>query len=151
MSNAKTYMIWTWIDEDGVPFYVGWGKMEIAHPAKRVWARRNSVTSDLTIALRTYKREPKRGRKDSSLVPLTRAEASGIAVARREQYKSDGIAILSDREHGTKVGGGAGRAIMGPEFEVYNSVREAAAAYGVNPSTITRWARRPGSDFDYVN
>lgn len=147
-ARMRKYVVWSWHDADG-PKYVGWGERVYQHPAKRIWARRNHFASDLNVWLRQHDREPRRV-DYTSIVGFYRDEASLVASSHRDIFRRKGYQLLDSRPWGTKEGGGAARAVMGPDLEIYDSVRQAGMAEGVNPCTITRWCQTEGSGWDYL-
>ena len=148
--SARSHVVWTWVDENGDPIYVGWGVDGHYHPAKALWMSRSQYDSPLTEHLRTLEREPKRSR-DSKQPHLARNEAQNLAKIKRDQFKNRGFKLFDDRPYATRCGGGARRKVLGPDLETYDSVRHAATAVGVNPSSITRWCQNVDTGWDYVN
>ena len=147
--SQRSHVVWTWLDEKRKPFYVGWGVHGHYHPAQALWMSRNQYDSPLTERLRTFRTEPKRT-KNSNHPAMSRNEARGLAVSMREDLTLKGYELLDDRPYVTRCGGGAARQILGPDLSIYTSVREAAAAAGVNPSSVTRWCQKVDSGWDYV-
>jgi len=150
MANGRIHVVWTWLDEEDRPVYVGWGKFTKTHPAKTLWARRHVVNSELCRWLRSLKREPNRYERTSSIIPLSGPEARAIAKARTEKLKAAGFRLLDSRVDETRIGGGSGRPVIDPNLEMFQSVREAAAHYGVNPSTITRWCQTDDTQWNFA-
>lgn len=146
MPPTGSHVVWTWIDEDKNPKYVGWGKYETTHPAKTLWAKRKSMRSRLNDWLLTLDREPERS-DHISQVMMTQTEASAIAAELRRQYRGQ---LLDSRTLESRRGGGLGRGVLGPDLKLYESVREAAADIDVNASTITRWCQAVDSGWDYI-
>lgn len=150
MPKAHNFIVWTWTDFQDVPRYVGWGSRDPNHPAKRMWAQRYGVDSDVHYWLRKHEREPKRI-DHAEVVRYYRDEAASVAAAIRAKYKAEGHKLLDSRPWGTKEGGGAPRMVMSPDLSIYPSVRQAAISEGVSPCTITRWCQSKSTDWDYVN
>jgi len=146
----KKYVVWTWFDENDIPKFVGWGRHGRSHPAKKLWAQRSGMDSDLNIWLQSFKSEPKRI-DHSGIVWYYKYEAAAVSTAYRDKYKDQGFKLLDPRPWGTKEGGGAARMVMSPDFTIYGSVRQAAVDECVNPCTITRWCQSEDSDWDYLN
>ncbi len=144
------FCVWTWLNDEGEPVYVGWGKFCLTHPAKHVWASRKAYDSELNDWLRTLEREPDR-KYDELTARFSRTEASAQANFMRKDLKAKGAKLLDSRPKGTKAGGGAARGVLTPDLEIYESVRQAATALGVHPCTITRKCRTEGSGWDYLN
>ena len=149
MDQKCKHVVWTWLDTDGKPVYVGWGKFEKTHPAKIVWAGRNSYESELNTWLRSLKNEPKRATHTTS-IPLRKQDARAMARAICERHRKADESLLDSRPDGTKLGGGGRRQVLSPELTVYPSVRQAAIDVGVNACTITRWCQEAGTDWDYL-
>lgn len=154
MSVPQEFVVWEWLDVNGDPVYVGYGKMPMGHkthPAKKLYQLRNQSESDLNTFLRSLGHEPDRGNG----VPTTKmyhSEAKAVVYARRQALKKQGFILLSTRPYGTISGGGLPRAVRSPDGEEYSSVREAAAAIGVNPCTITRQcANKKRGGWKYIN
>lgn len=142
------YQVWVWLDHNEEPVYVGYGNANEGHPAKRLWERREQFRCPLFDWLRDLPVEPKRDRQITSSL-LSRSQASAIAEQLRERYKRNGYDLLVVRPEGSYAGGGSGRQVLDPELRVFPSVREAAIAYEVNPSTVTRWCQQR-EDWDYL-
>ncbi len=146
-----TYCVWTWLsDEDGEPIYVGWGKFTVTHPAKHVWASRKAYDSELNLWLRSLDREPDRLYGEGA-AKFSKAEASHQANYITRQLKKKGRITLSSRPFGSKTGGGSARGVLSPDLEIYTSVRQAAAANEVHPSSVTRWCKDEDLDWNYLN
>jgi len=148
MNNAQ-HCVWVWKDVGGNPRFVGWGNFQETHPAKRMWALRKSYPSQLNRWLVMLACEPDRESADA-LILLQKAEARALALAYRKQFKDAGYDMLDSRPEGTKLGGGANREVLGPDCEVYSSIRQAATDVGVNASTITRWCQQVDSQWDFL-
>ena len=142
------YCVWTWLNDDGQEVFVGWGKFVLTHPAKHVWASRDAYDSELNAWLRTLDCEPDRTFEGAAR--FARVEASHQANFVRRTLKKKGIKLLSSRPTGTRSGGGSARGVLSPDLEIYDSVRQAATANGVNPSTVTRWCKDEESDWNYL-
>lgn len=146
----QKYVVWVW-KEQGVPRFVGWGRMGRNHPAKELWAKRHGADSDLNLWLRGFEKEPDRSDQRGLLRQFYKHEASSIAVALRIKYKNEGYSLLDSRAWGSYEGGGAARMVMSPDFTIFGSVRQAAVDEGVHPSTITRLCQAEGTGWDYLN
>jgi len=146
----KQFHVWIWKDAAGNPFYVGWGKYEVSHPAKRLWASRDQFDSPLTEFLRRFSKEPDRV-NEAADVAMSREDARALAEGIRESIRKKGGIILDSRPKDSRVGGGLARKVLAPDLNVYDSVRQAATDVGCNPSTITRWCQEVGTDWDYVD
>jgi hypothetical protein len=147
--SQRSHVVWTWLNSKSEPVYVGWGMNGHYHPAKALWISRNQYDSPLTEFLRTLSREPKRS-KDSNHPAMSRIEARGLAMSKRENFRAHGFDLFDDRPYATRCGGGASRKVLGPDLETYDSVRDAAAAIGVNPSSVTRWCQGIDSGWDFL-
>lgn len=147
--RRKKYAIWTWLNGNGAPVYIGWGAYENTHPAKSLWAARYKQESELNTWLRGLSSEPRRA-NTSTTIPMYKKEARSIAEESRRRARRNGYVLLSSRPDGTKAGGGKGRAVMDAEGNIYRSVRAAASDYCVNPCTVTRWASSPNSGWCYL-
>jgi len=143
------FNVWVWTFEDGDPAYVGWGRTTINHPAKAIWAQRDKYESELNRWLRTLDREPLRSAQLYGQ-DLTKIEASTLASELRRLYKRKGFTLLDSRPDGTRLGGGRKRMVLGPDLELYESVRHAARVVGYHPSTITRYCQTEDSGWDYL-
>lgn len=143
------YCVWTWLNDDGDPVYVGWGKFSLTHPAKHVWASRKAYSSELNDWLCTLDSEPDRTYGEGA-ARFSRGEASHQANFIRRTEKAKGHNILSSRPTGTRSGGGSARGVLSPELDIYDSVRQAAAEQKVHPCTITRWCKSDSSDWNYL-
>ena len=121
-----------------------------SHPAKKLWAQRRGIKSDLNDWLRTFDSEPERIDHTQAL-PMYRHEASNLADHLRKKYRREGHFLLDPRPWGTKIGGGAARMVIAPGLTIYGSVRQAAVDLGVNPCTITRLCQQEGTGWDYLN
>ena len=111
---------------------------------------RNQYNSALMEHLNSLTREPKRAR-DGEQPVMSRTEARGLAMSKRESFRKRGIKLINDRPYGSRSGGGATRGILGPDLVFYESVRDAARIFNVNPSSVTRWCQKDGSGWDYIN
>lgn len=149
MVHNASHCVWIWTDKQNQPKFVGWGTFEGAHPAKKIWARRNAFSSELNRWLVQLEQEPNR-KQLYPIVLMSKIEARAMAKAYTKKLKQADYAILDNRPQGTKIGGGANREVLGPDLEVYNSVRHAAAEVGVNASTITRWCQQVDTRWDYL-
>jgi len=144
-----TFCVWTWLNDEGTPIYVGWGKFHLTHPAKHVWASREAYPSELNDYLKTLDREPDR-RYDELTSRFSGADASFHANFVRRKLKKEGVVLLSSRPTGTKIGGGLARGVLSPDLEIYPSVRRAAVANKVHPCSVTRWCKDPDSEWNYL-
>jgi hypothetical protein len=145
-----TFCVWTWLNDDGEPVYVGWGKQVLNHPAKHVWASRDAYDSELNFWLRTcIHGEPDRSYGEGA-AKFAKNDASHQCNFIRQTLKKKGYKLLSSRPIGTRSGGGSARGVLSPDLEIYNSVRQAAAAQGVNPSSVTRWCKDEDNDWNYL-
>lgn len=147
MSKGQ-YTVWVWKDETG-PRYVGWGKVCLKHPAKYAWALRESYKSELNDWLCQHEKEPER--VDLGVLRYSREEASFVAQKLRKKYEREGSNLLASRPEGSYTGGGSARAVLGPDLQIYPSVRRAAVIEGVHPSTITRYCQTEDTDWDYLD
>jgi hypothetical protein len=147
--TQRSHVCWTWVNDEGDPWYVGWGVHGHYHPAKALWMSRNQYDSPLTEFLRTLSKEPKRA-KNAAYPAMSKIEARGLARSVRENFTKQGFKLIDDRPYATRCGGGARRKILGPDLTVYESVREAATAVGVNASSVTRWCQAVDSGWDFL-
>lgn len=147
--SKPTFCVWTWLDDDGNPVFVGWGKHVLTHPAKHVWASRNAYESELNDWLRTRAVEPDRVYGEGA-ARFSRNEASHQANFIRQTLKKKGFKLLSSRPIGTRSGGGSARGVLSPDLEIYESVRQAATVNGVHPSSVTRWCKDEDNDWNYL-
>lgn len=149
MPNRGSYTVWIWKDDQGTPKYVGWGKITINHPAKYAWAIREKYDSDLNKWLRENEQEPRRDVVDD--IRYSKEDACYVANKLRRMYDQEGVELLESRPHGTRKGGGRAKPVLGPDLQIYDSVRSAAKSEGVHPCTITRYCQTEGSGWDYLN
>lgn len=148
--SERSHIVWTWLDDNGDPFYVGWGVRGHYHPAKALWMSRTQYDSPLMDHLRGLSKEPKRAR-DSDQPVMSRVDARGLAMSKREDFKERGFKLINDRPYGSRSGGGACRELLGPDLTVYESVRDAARSLDVNPSSVTRWCQKDDSGWDFLS
>lgn len=146
--SASKYVVWIWQDQTGTIKYIGWGSAEYRHPADDVWTDRNKWASELNDWLRLLKTKPRR-KKDYNNVVMGRDEARRLATELTQREAAKGNTLLSARPYNTYTGGGHGRCVMGPDMELYRSVRQAAKMAGVNASTITRWCADEQTEWEY--
>jgi hypothetical protein len=149
MSKTPKFVVWTWLRDDQTPAYVGWGEFTIAHPAKHVWNSRDLYDSALNEWLRSLDKEPKRDTLTPS-IPFHKREARAIATAMRKAFREEGHNVLESRPSGTYNGGGGAKRVRSPDLTIYDSVRQAAEANGVSPSTISRWCQAADSEWFHI-
>lgn len=140
------HTVWTWYFKDR-PVYVGWGKTTLIHPARLVWKQRKDYDSELNDFLREQSKEPDRR---GGTMPMSKKDASWTCGQVRRTYMDAGYVLLDARPRDTRKGGGLNRCVISPDHIIYNSVRRAAKAEGLNPSTITRYCQSDKSDWCYV-
>ena len=153
MTVPEEFVVWEWLDKQGDPVYVGYGKMPIGsrkHPALKMFEMRNSEDSDLNVFLRGFKKEPKRSKKLTTS-KLHRHGARAIVFQRRSELAKEGYELLSTRPWGTVTGGGKPRPVKNPRGKYFASVRAAAIHEGVNQCTITRRCNSEKSKWRYVD
>lgn len=143
------YCVWTWLNDDSEPVYVGWGKHCLTHPAKHVWASREAYPSQLNDWLKTRDTEPDRTYGEGA-GRFSKVEASHQANFIRRTLKKQGAKLLSSRPTGTRSGGGLARGVLSPDLEIYDSVRQAAAANEVHPCTVSRWCKDEDKDWNFL-
>lgn len=153
--HAPEFAVWEWLDEDGLPVYVGIGRViHGEHPAailwdKVAWSQRGKVDSPLNRWLLTHKKEPKRG-KELPTPFMYQADAQTLAHNRREFLKARGFTLLLARPYGTHKGGGAARAVISPCGDVYVSVRAAARELNLNHCAVVRWCNDSENGWTYL-
>lgn len=139
---VNEYFAWEWLDADGSPMYVGWGKqIRGAHPAEVLWKQRKKG-SELGDHLATLKSEPQR----SAAVPqvgITKEEARTYCSARKLELRKKGVQLLSSRPRDSRCGGGSALSVVDDAGVEHESVRAAAEAHGLNPSTVSRYVKDP--------
>lgn len=147
---VNEYFAWEWLDADGSPMYVGWGKqVRGKHPAEVMWKQRKngSKLGDRLAALTT---EPQR----SAAVPevgLTKEEARTYCSARKRELHKNGVQLLSSRPHDSRRGGGSAVSVVDDAGREHESVRAAAEFHGLNPSTVSRFIRDALSGWFLLN
>lgn len=149
MAAERIYVVWEWLDDDGLPCYVGVGKQTGKHPADILFSKRHESDSTLTRWLRTLKKRPKRS-PDVPAFAMHKADAKGVAFARKKELQEMGFVLLTTRPFDTIAGGGVARGVLAPDGEIYESVREAAKAHGVNQCTITRRCTKQTGGWSYI-
>lgn len=144
------FIVWEWLDKQGEPFYVGYGKHIDGgpHPSEAVWAVRHEIKSDLHVYLSALKDPPQLSTKYKAL--MFRPAARKECFARRSRLRREGYTLLSPRPYGTTVGGGVSRIVQSPKGKKYMSVREAARAHGWNQCTITRYCATGKDGWKYL-
>lgn len=123
--------------------YVGWGKMlRGVHPAQQLWERRGRERSELNARLATFQNEPQRS-ADVPELALSKENARTYCSARKLELLKKRVKLLSGRPHSTRRGGGSAVRVVDHEGRRFDSVREAADAHGINPSSVSRFVRNP--------
>jgi len=139
---VNEYFAWEWLDADGSPMYVGWGKLQRGvHPAEVLWKHRKKG-SELGDRLATLKLEPQR----SAVVPqvgITKEEARTYCSARKLELQKKGVQLLSSRPRASRRGGGSALRVVDDRGDEHESVRAAAEAHRLNACTVSRYVRDP--------
>lgn len=137
------HFAWEWLDAEGTPMYVGWGRtVRGVHPAQQLWGRRGKGRSELNTRLATFQNEPQR----SAAVPelaLSKEDARNYCSARKLELRKKSVKLLSGRPYSSRHGGGSALRVVDGDGNVHDSVRDAAVAHGLNPSTVSRFCRDP--------
>lgn len=137
---VNEYFVWEWLDAEGFPMYVGWGKMQRGvHPAEALWNHRKKG-SELGDQFAMFESEPQR----SAAIPevgLTKAEARTYCSARKLELQKKGVRLLSSRLRDSRRGGGSAVGVVDDAGIEYESVRAAAKAHSLNPCTVSRFVR----------
>lgn len=147
------FAVWEWVDDKGTPVYVGRGKyVGEKHPARLMFESRTDPKKDSHLMrwLCSLDAEPKRSESVPAL-KLHHAEAASWFYIRRQQCKERGLSLLSTRPFGTTTGGGASRAVVSPEGDVYISVRAASRETGISTAEIVRLCNLPKSLWRYID
>ena len=153
MSRRVNYACWLWLDKGGVVRYVGWGPFEGQHPAKIRFEKRHDDDSDLHRWLQDCPTEP--SRVAVGAVAMSEADARILVSLYRKRHEAS---TLASRGSQSRSGGGASKGIVYVDklyndrgYKVFPSVRAAAKAFELNPSTITRHCQNPKrSDWVYI-
>jgi hypothetical protein len=143
------YHVWIWKDPAAGPVFVGWGREHLIHPALRIFRHAGEFNSELTDWLQEFVMEPER-EDVASAAKLTKREARALAEATRERLRARGIPLLNQKPR-DRLGGGGPRMVVGPDLEIYTSVRAASISEEVSPSTITRRCATEGNGWDYLS
>jgi hypothetical protein len=148
---TECHHVWVWEGAEGLPTYVGRGRTgpRGQHPAIVRWEARYDRESELTLWLRTLGAEP---RRVANIPHCTMSAACVQAVwsGTRRQYEDLGIRLKSDRPTDRdpktyNAGKKLPRAVIGPNGDLYPSVRAAARDVGLTPAAITLHCQRRGA------
>lgn len=138
----KNHTIWLWHDPDETPRHVGYGRFIDKHPALTKWEKRHEDDSELGLWLQKHSQEPMRSTYGPRLVSLEHAIAAVLGL--RDRFKDT---LLKTRGPSTYKGGHPARGVYFicaeniEHSQIFGTVREAADAMDVHPSTIVRWCQ----------
>lgn len=138
----RKHTVWIWRDLDETPRHVGYGRFIDKHPALEVWEQRNKGDSELHLWLQRHNQEPIRENYGPRVVSLEHAIAAVLGL--RERFKGT---LLNTRGPSSYKGGHPARGVFflcmeaSEKSKVFATVREAADAMNVHPSTVVRWCK----------
>jgi hypothetical protein len=143
MADRRWYP-WVWRDDDGAARYVGVGRMlRGVHPADRIWLDRfKEDDSPLLRWLRERHGVPPRREDVGGADAKTRVEAESLFSIVRQSLQDAGADLLTTREIRTYRHGNGVARVVEDDFGIrWPSLREAARAYNINPSSAQRRVR----------
>lgn len=150
MPTPPRWFVWEWLDEENQVRFLGKGNLQNEeNPADVLWDKRREMNSPLGHWLCGMTKQPKRSDQVITQA-MYESNAEALYTQRLRQHKKANVDLLSTRPFGTWAGGGGRRAIISPEGDVYESVRQAAQETGVAGATITRYCQKADSGWVYA-